>query len=73
MKLFAALYAADYTVRKMAVMHDLKKAFLPMFGAMAFVGVLLLKEPISAPSSSSPRSPWASSSWAACARGCSRS
>ncbi|HNJ76881.1 MAG TPA: putative lipid II flippase FtsW, partial [Azospira sp.] len=45
MKLFAALYAADYTVRKMAVMHDLKKAFLPMFGAMAFVGVLLLKEP----------------------------
>lgn len=45
MKLFAALYAADYTVRKMAVMHDLKKAFLPMAGAMAFVGVLLLKEP----------------------------
>ncbi|MDQ5879238.1 MAG: cell division protein FtsW [Pseudomonadota bacterium] len=45
MKLFAVLYAADYTVRKMAVMHDLKKAFLPMFGAMAFVGMLLLKEP----------------------------
>ncbi len=45
MKLFAVLYAADYTVRKMAVMHDLKKAFLPMAGAMAFVGVLLLKEP----------------------------
>ncbi|MCK6407446.1 MAG: putative lipid II flippase FtsW [Rhodocyclaceae bacterium] len=45
MKLFAALYAADYTVRKMAVMHDLKKAFLPMAGAMTFVGVLLLKEP----------------------------
>jgi cell division protein FtsW len=45
MKLFAVLYAADYTVRKMAVMHDLKKAFLPMAGAIAFVGVLLLKEP----------------------------
>ncbi|MFC5300169.1 putative lipid II flippase FtsW [Azospira restricta] len=45
MKLFAALYAADYTVRKMAVMHDLKKAFLPMAGAMVFVGILLLKEP----------------------------
>jgi len=45
MKLFAVLYAADYTVRKMAVMHDLKKAFLPMAAAMAFVGVLLLKEP----------------------------
>lgn len=45
MKLFAALYAADYTVRKINVMHDLKQAFLPMFGAMAFVGILLLKEP----------------------------
>jgi cell division protein FtsW len=45
MKLFAVLYAADYTVRKMAVMHNLKKAFLPMAGAMVFVGILLLKEP----------------------------
>ena len=26
-------------------MHDLKKAFLPMAGAMVAVGVLLLKEP----------------------------
>ncbi len=45
MKLFAVLYAADYTVRKMPQMHDLKKAFLPMSGAMVAVGVLLLKEP----------------------------
>ena len=45
MKLFAVLYAADYTVRKISVMHDLKKAFLPMFGAMVVVGTLLLKEP----------------------------
>jgi cell division protein FtsW len=45
MKLFAVLYAADYTVRKMPHMHDLKKAFLPMAGAMVAVGVLLLKEP----------------------------
>ena len=45
MKLFAVLYAADYTVRKINVMHDLKQAFLPMFGAMAVVGGLLLKEP----------------------------
>ena len=45
MKLFAVLYAADYTVRKINVMHDLKQAFLPMFGAMAIVGGLLLKEP----------------------------
>ena len=45
MKLFAVLYAADYTERKINVMHDLKQAFLPMFGAMAVVGALLLKEP----------------------------
>lgn len=45
MKLFAVLYAADYTVRKMEVMHDLKKAFLPMVVSMAVVGGLLLKEP----------------------------
>jgi cell division protein FtsW len=45
MKMFAVLYAADYTVRKINVMHDLKQAFLPLFGAMALVGMLLLKEP----------------------------
>ncbi len=45
MKLFAVLYAADYAVRKINVMHDLKQAFLPMFCAMAVVGMLLLKEP----------------------------
>ena len=45
MKLFAVLYAADYTVRKINVMHDLKQAFLPMFGAMVIIGMLLLKEP----------------------------
>ncbi|MDP3637215.1 MAG: putative lipid II flippase FtsW [Azonexus sp.] len=45
MKLFAVLYAADYTVRKINVMHDLKQAFLPLFGAMVVVGVCLLKEP----------------------------
>ncbi len=45
MKLFAVLYAADYTVRKINVMHDLRQAFAPMFVAMAVVGGLLLKEP----------------------------
>ena len=45
MKMFAVLYAADYTVRKMPHMHDLKKAFLPMAGALVAVGILLLKEP----------------------------
>src|SRR5574343_615530 len=39
------LVAAAYTLRKINVMHDLKQAFLPMFGAMAVVGMLLLKEP----------------------------
>ena len=45
MKLFAVLYAADYTERKMPDMHNLKKAFLPLAAAMALVGGLLLKEP----------------------------
>ena len=45
MKLFVVLYAADYTVRKMPHMHDLKKAFLPLAAAMVAVGILLLKEP----------------------------
>ena len=45
MKLFAVLYAADYTVRKMPVMHDLKQAFLPLAGAMVVIAALLLREP----------------------------
>lgn len=45
MKLFAALYAADYTVRKQALMGSLKQGFLPMAGAILFVGFLLLREP----------------------------
>jgi cell division protein FtsW len=45
MKLFALLYAADYTVRKMPCMLDLKRAFLPLAGAMVLVSALLLKEP----------------------------
>lgn len=45
MKLFAVLYAADYTYRKMELMHDLRKAFLPMAAAMVLVGGLLLREP----------------------------
>jgi cell division protein FtsW len=44
-KLFAVLYAADYTVRKAAWMHSFKKGFLPMFAVMLFVGALLLREP----------------------------
>ncbi len=45
MKLFVILYAADYTVRKAAFMHDLKKGFMPMFFVMLAVGTLLLLEP----------------------------
>jgi cell division protein FtsW len=45
MKLFAVLYAADYTVRKFKAMHSFKQGFLPMFGVMFLVGALLLREP----------------------------
>ncbi len=45
MKLCAVLYAADYTVRKAAFMHSLRKGFLPMFGVMLLTGGLLLREP----------------------------
>jgi cell division protein FtsW len=45
MKVFAVLYAADYTVRKAAFMHSLTKGFLPMFAVMFVAGALLLKEP----------------------------
>ncbi len=45
MKLFAVLYAADYTVRKGAVKDSLSKAFMPMFSVMVMVGTLLLLEP----------------------------
>jgi len=45
MKLFAVVYAADYTVRKAAYMGSLKKGFLPMLIVMLFVGGLLLREP----------------------------
>ncbi len=45
MKLFIAMYAADYAVRKATSMHSFTKGFLPMLGVMVFVGVLLLREP----------------------------
>jgi len=45
MKLFAVLYAADYTVRKQDWMHRFSKGFAPMAGAMCLVGLLLLLEP----------------------------
>jgi cell division protein FtsW len=45
MKLFAVIYAADYTVRKGALKDHLYKAFWPMFLVMGVVGILLLLEP----------------------------
>ena len=45
MKLFVVLYAADYTVRKLALMHSFKRGLLPMLGVMLVVGWLLLREP----------------------------
>jgi cell division protein FtsW len=45
MKFFAVLYAADYTVRKSALMHSFKRGLLPMLGVMLVVGWLLLREP----------------------------
>lgn len=45
MKLFAVLYAADYTVRKTHVGHKFLQAFAPMFLVMGVIGTLLLLEP----------------------------
>ncbi len=45
MKLCVVLYAADYTVRKAAFMHSLRRGFLPMAGVMLLAGGLLLREP----------------------------
>lgn len=45
MKLFAVLYAGDYTHRKLADMASFKRGFGPMAMVMLLVGFLLLKEP----------------------------
>ncbi len=45
MKLMVVLYAADYTVRKQALMHRLAKSFLPMAAVVLLVGALLQLEP----------------------------
>jgi len=45
MKLFVAIYAADYTVRKLDVMSSFKRGFMPMMGVILLVGCLLLFEP----------------------------
>jgi len=45
MKLAVVLYAADYTVRKHAVLKNFKRGLLPMLGVMLVVAWLLLREP----------------------------
>ena len=45
MKLFAVLYAADYTTRKLDDMGSFLRGFGPMALVMVLVGFLLLKEP----------------------------
>jgi len=45
MKLFAVLYAADYTARKLTDMDSFRRGFVPMAAVMLLVGGLLLKEP----------------------------
>src|SRR3990172_10508448 len=44
-KLAVVLYAADYTVRKHAVLRNFKRGLLPMLGVMLAVAWLLLREP----------------------------
>ncbi|MCX7177497.1 MAG: putative lipid II flippase FtsW [Proteobacteria bacterium] len=45
MKLFAVLYAADYTARKLADMDSFRRGFAPLAVVMLLVGGLLLREP----------------------------
>lgn len=45
MKLFAVLYAADYTTRKLDDMASFRRGFVPMAVVMVLVGALLLREP----------------------------
>jgi cell division protein FtsW len=45
MKLAVVLYAADYTVRKHAVLKSFKRGLLPMLAVMLLVSWLLLREP----------------------------
>jgi cell division protein FtsW len=45
MKLAVVLYAADYTVRKHAVLKNFRRGLLPMLAVMLIVAWLLLREP----------------------------
>ena len=45
MKLVVVLYAADYTVRKHAVLKSFRKGLLPMLAVMLLISWLLLRQP----------------------------
>ena len=45
MKVFAVLYAADYTVRKLPDMGSFRRGVLPMGGVILLAGCLLLMQP----------------------------
>lgn len=45
MKLFVAMYASDYVLRKSKEIGTFLKGFLPMAAAIIVVGLLLIKEP----------------------------
>ncbi|WP_126446713.1 putative lipid II flippase FtsW [Sulfuricystis multivorans] len=45
MKLFAVLYAADYTARKLTEMGSFRRGFVPMAAVMIVVAAALLREP----------------------------
>jgi cell division protein FtsW len=45
MKLFAVIYAADYTTRKLSDMDSFRRGFMPMAAVIISVGFLLLREP----------------------------
>ncbi len=44
-KVCVLLYAADYAVRKAAMMHSLRRGFMPMCVVMLMTGALLLMQP----------------------------
>ena len=44
-KLFTAMYVADYAIRKSDQMDSIVKGFLPIVAVMVLIGFLLLKEP----------------------------
>jgi len=45
MKLFAVMYTADYTVRKLPYLNNFYRGFLPMAAVILLVGFLLLSQP----------------------------